>query len=66
MRENLINNFLRICNIPRESGNEEKIADFFVNLAKQNNLYYFKDENNNILVKKKGNMKAKPIALQAH
>lgn len=66
MRETLINNFLRISKIPRESGHEEKIADFFVNIAKENNLYYFKDENNNVLIKKKGNINSKPIAIQAH
>lgn len=66
MRETLINNFLRISKIPRESGHEEKIADFFVNVAKENNLYYFKDENNNVLIKKKGNIDSKSIALQAH
>lgn len=66
MRETLINNFLRISKIPRQSGHEEKIADFFVNVAKENSLYYFKDENNNVLIKKKGNINSKPIALQAH
>ncbi len=52
MRKTLINNFLRISKIPRESCHEEKIANFFVNIAKENNLYYFKDEYNNILIKK--------------
>lgn len=66
MRETLINNFLRISKIPRESGHEEKIANFFVNVAMANNLYYFKDENNNVLIKKKGNIDAESIALQAH
>lgn len=66
MKQTLINNFLRICEIPRESGHEEKIADFFVNVAKENNLYYFKDKNNNVLIKKKGNINSEPIALQAH
>lgn len=66
MKETLINNFLRISKVPRESGHEEKIADFFVNVAKENKLYYFKDENNNVLIKKKGNINTKPIALQAH
>lgn len=66
MRETLINNFLRISKIPRESGHEEKIANLFVNVAKENNLYYFKDENNNVLIKKKGSINSKPIALQAH
>ncbi len=66
MKETLINNFLRISKIPRESGHEEKIADFFVNIAKENNLFYFKDENNNVLIKKTGNINSDPIALQAH
>lgn len=66
MRETLINNFLRISKIPRESGHEEKIADFFIDVAKENNLYYFKDEYNNVLIKKKGTRPSKPIALQAH
>ncbi len=66
MNETLINNFLRISKIPRESGHEEKIANFFVDVAKENNLYYFKDENNNVLIKKKGNIDSSPIALQAH
>lgn len=35
MKETLINNFLRISKIPRESSHEEKIADFFVNVAKE-------------------------------
>lgn len=65
-KEELIKNFLRISEIPRESGHEEKIADFFVNVAKENNLYYLKNENNNVLIKKKGNMNSSPIALQAH
>ena len=66
VKDTLINNFLRISKIPRESGHEEQIADFLVNVAKDNNLYYFKDENNNVLIKKKGNTNSKPIALQAH
>ncbi len=66
MRDLLINNFLRISSVPRGSGNEERIADFLVSIAKENNLYYFKDKNNNVLIKKKGNINSKPVALQAH
>ncbi len=65
-KEELINNFLRISKIPRRSGHEEKIANFFINVAKENSLYYFKDENNNVLIKKKGNKNSPPVALQAH
>ena len=57
-------NFLRISKIPRESGHEAKIADFFVNVAKESKLYYFKDENNNVLIKKKGNINSKSIIIK--
>lgn len=66
MREILLNNFLKISSIPRKSGCEEKIADFFCNIAIKNNLYFYKDDNNNVLIKKKGNIESEPIAFQAH
>ena len=66
MREILLNNFLKISSIPRKSGCEEKIADFFCNIAIKNNLYFYKDDNNNVLIKKKGNIDSEPIAFQAH
>lgn len=66
IRKTLLNNFLRISAIPRESGNEQKIADFFEEVAKENNLECFRDEYNNILIKKNGKLNSEPIALQAH
>ena len=66
MKDLLINNFCRVSAIPRQSGNEEKIANFFVDVANKNNLYYYKDQNNNVLIKKKGCINCEPIALQAH
>lgn len=66
LRDILINNFLRISKIPRMSGNEKKISDFFVDVAKNNNLYYYQDENYNVLIKKKGNRVGDSIAFQAH
>ena len=65
MKETLINNFLRISKIPRKSGEEKQISDFFVNIAKENNLYYYQDINNNLLIRKNGNNK-ESIAFQAH
>ena len=62
MKDTLLNNFLRISSIPRESGHEEKIADFFVDIAQKNNLYFYKDKNNNVLIKKSGNLNGEPIA----
>lgn len=66
MRDTLINNFLRISNIPRISGNEKRISDFFVEVAKKNNLEYYQDKNYNVLIKKKGNIPGDTIAFQAH
>lgn len=66
MRDTLIKNFLRISSIPRGSGNEKGISDFFVEVAKNNNLEYYQDENYNVLIKKKGNIPSDTIALQAH
>ena len=66
MKDILINNFLRISKIPRMSGGEKQISDFFVNIAKKNNLYYYQDNNYNLLIKKKGNIQGDTIAFQAH
>lgn len=66
MGDVLLNNFLRISNIPRESGHERKIADFFIGIAQNNHLLFYKDKNNNVLIKKPGNHKGEPIAFQAH
>lgn len=66
MKDILINNFLRISKIPRMSGNEKQISDFFVSVAKENNLYYFQDENCNVLIRKKGNISGEAIAFQSH
>ena len=66
MKDTLINNFLRISKIPRMSGNEKQISDFFVEVAKNNNLDYYQDENNNLLIKKKGSITGDTIAFQAH
>ena len=66
MKDVLINNFLRISKVPRMSGKEKQISDFFVEVAKNNNLEYYQDESNNLLIKKKGNITGDTIALQAH
>lgn len=66
MKDVLVENFIRISRIPRMSGDEKQISDFFVNIAKNNKLYYFQDENNNVLIRKKGNVDSDSIAFQAH
>ena len=69
--ETTINRFLelfyKISEIPRESGKEGKFASFLEEFAKKHHLYCFRDESNNVLIKKKGNKESNnPIILQAH
>ena len=61
--------FKEISKIPRNSKEEEKIAEWICNFAKERNLEYYKDELHNVLIKKnasKGYEQKKPIILQAH
>lgn len=62
---NTIDFFKEICNIPRESGNEEAIANYLCDFAKKRNLYYKKDKYNNVLIKKQ-TKNCQPLILQAH
>ncbi len=69
--ETIMNRFLelfyKISEIPRESGKEGKFASFLEEFAKEHHLYCFRDESNNVLIKKKGNKESNnPIILQAH
>lgn len=59
--------FSKISQIPRESGKEKKFADFLESFAKENKLECYRDENNNVLIKKNGNKENnESIILQAH
>ncbi len=65
----LINYFKEISKVPRNSKEEGKIADFLCNFAKEHNLEYYKDENNNVLIKREaspGFENKKKIMFQAH
>lgn len=65
----VLNLFRTISKIPRKSGNEEKIADYLENFAKQRNLEYNRDKNNNVIIIKeasKGYEKQETIILQSH
>ncbi len=44
--------FKEISDIPRESGNEEKIRDYLVKFAKERNLEYYTDEVFNVIIRK--------------
>ncbi len=60
-----IDYFKEIAKIPRNSGNEGKIADYLVSFAKNHNLEYYKDNYNNVLIKKRIGDKPN-IILQSH
>lgn len=57
--------FEEIMNIPRESGKEEKIAQYLINYAKENNIEYSLGKYNTVFLKKNNNSD-KTIILQAH
>lgn len=65
----LFHYFEDICAIPHGSGNESAIADYIVNFAEKNGLYSYRDNNNNVLVKRPaavGYESHQPILLQGH
>ena len=63
----VINFFQEISNIPRKSGNEEKIRDYLVEFAKKRNLEYYTDQYFNVIIRKNGDNEEKEfLGLQAH
>jgi len=61
--------FEDISMIPRGSGNESQIADFLENFAKEKDLWYRRDDHNNILIRKgasEGYENAEGVILQGH
>lgn len=61
--------FEKICKIPHGSYNEEKIADYVVEIAKKYNRQYYRDHMNNVIVYKdasKGYEDHETILLGAH
>ena len=67
--EKLITFFKELSKVPRNSKKEEKIAEFLCDFAKERNLWYRKDEFNNVLIKRKASIgyeNRKVIMFQAH
>lgn len=61
--------FAEISNIPRGSGNTDKIAEYCMNFAKEHNLKARRDETNNVVIwadATKGYENVAPIMLQGH
>lgn len=63
--KNVLEYFEEIMQIPRESGKEDKIANYLVDYAKKNNIEYNVGKYNTIFLKKSNNSN-KTIILQAH
>ncbi len=65
MNNNTLNYFKIISSIPRESKNEKCMADYLETFCKEHNFSFYRDNFNNVLIKKTNN-KRKPIILQSH
>lgn len=66
---NVFKYFEEICNIPHGSRNTKKISDYCVNFAKEHKLKYLQDNNNNIIIWKKGTTgyeNSAPVMIQGH
>ena len=67
--QNVFKYFEEISRVPRGSGHRERIADFCENFAKENNLRFYRDDANNVVIFKgasKGYENAEPVILQGH
>lgn len=61
--------FKEISDIPRESGNEEKIRDYLVQFAKERRLEYYTDKYFNVIIRKqasKGYEEKEYLGFQGH
>ena len=61
--------FEEIANIPHGSGNTKQISDYLVSFAKEQNLEYYQDEINNVIIIKEatpGYENSEPVIIQGH
>lgn len=61
--------FEELTKIPRGSGNTKQVSDFLCNFAAERNLEYFRDDSDNVIIKKKasaGYEQAPAVILQGH
>ncbi|MGN0328308.1 MAG: aminoacyl-histidine dipeptidase [Lachnospira sp.] len=66
--ENVFRFFEDICNIPHGSGNVKMISDYLVEFAESRNLWYRRDDNLNVIIKKPANNSESknPVIIQGH
>jgi len=61
--------FEKMCGIPHGSGNTKQISDFCVDFAKEHNLEYYQDADNNVIIIKEattGYENADAVIIQGH
>lgn len=61
--------FEKMCEIPHGSGNTKQISDFCVNFAKEHDLEYHQDADNNVIIIKEatpGYEDKEPVIIQGH
>ena len=61
--------FEKMCGIPHGSGNTKQISDFCVDFAKEHNLEYYQDADNNVIIIKEatpGYEGKEPVIIQGH
>ncbi len=59
-------NFAKISQIPRGSGNEKAISDYLVSFAKEHGLYAVQDGHNNVMIRKTSVPGGAYVSLQGH
>lgn len=67
--KDVLNFFEDISKIPRGSGNTKEICDYLENFARKRNLEYYRDNFNNIVIKKDASPEksgSAPVILQGH
>ena len=67
--EKVLAYFEELCKIPHGSGNEEEMAKYIENFAKERELFVIRDANNNVFIRKeatKGYENAPAFLLQGH
>ena len=66
---NVLKFFEEVSYIPRGSGNEKQVSDYFVSFAKNKNLFVHQDDELNVLIKKAGTPgyeNAPTVIIQGH
>ncbi|HDS11799.1 MAG TPA: M20/M25/M40 family metallo-hydrolase, partial [Candidatus Wirthbacteria bacterium] len=58
--------FAKLLEIPHETGHEQALAEYVIQVAKQNSLSAIKDELHNVIVYKPGNPNRSTVILQSH